>query len=58
MPKKLDDCVREVKKKIKKGDIKKTYKCDAKGNPNQRGKHRCKTSAWAICKASLGKKKK
>ena len=27
MPKKLDKCVREVRKKIKQGKIKKTYKC-------------------------------
>ena len=34
MPKKLDDCVKEVKKKISKGEIKKTYKCDSKGKSN------------------------
>ena len=53
MPKKLDRCVKAVKKKIKQAKIGKTYKCDAKGNPNPRGRKRCKTSAWAICKAKL-----
>lgn len=48
MPKKLDDCVKEVEKKIKKGEITKTYK--------EKGKRK-KTSAWAICKAALSKKK-
>lgn len=55
MPKKLDDCVKAVKQKIKKREIKKTYKCDSKGNPNKRGKKKCKTNAYAICKASLKK---
>ena len=44
MPKKLDRCVKEVKKKIKQGKIPKTYKC---------GKKRCKTNAWAICKSRM-----
>ena len=48
MPKKLDDCVKQVKKKIKKGEIKKTYK--------EKGKRK-KTSAWAICMAALKRKK-
>ena len=47
MPAKLDRCVKEVEKKIKKGEIAKTYK---------KGKSRKKTSAWAICKAALSKK--
>ena len=48
MPAKLDKCVKEVEKKIKKGEIKKTYK--------EKGKTK-KTNAWAICKAALSKKK-
>jgi len=48
MPKKLDDCVKEVKKKIKKGEIPKTYKKQGKIT---------KTNPWAICKAALKKKK-
>jgi len=40
MPKKWDSCVKQVKKKIKSGKLKKTYKC---------GKKRCKTSPYAIC---------
>ena len=49
MPKILDKCVREVRKKIKQGKIKKTY--------IRKGK-RVKTNPWAICKASLARKKK
>ena len=49
MPKQLDKCVREVRKKIKQGKIKKTYM--------RKGK-RLKTSPWAICKAALKRKKK
>jgi len=49
MPKKLDKCVREVRKKIKQGKIKKTYM--------RKGK-RVKTNPWAICKATLKRKKK
>ena len=48
MPKKLDRCVKEVEKKIKKGEISKTYKSCGKKK---------KTNAWAICKAALNKKK-
>ncbi|MBT4165906.1 hypothetical protein HOE04_02620 [archaeon] len=48
MPAKLDRCVKEVEKKIKKQEIKKTYK--------EKGKRK-KTNAWAICKAALSKKK-
>ena len=55
MPKKLDDCVKEVNRKIKSGEINKTYKCDSQGNSNKRGKKKCKTNAYAICKASLKK---
>lgn len=44
MSKKFDKCVKEVKKNIKKGKLKKTYKC---------GKKRCKTNAYAICKSSM-----
>ncbi len=53
MPIKLDRCVKRVKAQIKKSKIGKTYKCDAQGRPNPRGRHRCKTSAWAICRARL-----
>ena len=49
MPAKLDRCVKAVEKKIKKGEIPKTYK---------EGGKRKKTSSWAICNAALGKKKK
>lgn len=49
MPEKLDRCVKKVEKKIKKGEIPKTYKKSGK---------RKKTNAWAICNASLSKKKK
>lgn len=47
MPRKLDKCVKEVKRKIKKREIKKTYKTKS-------GKRK-KTNPWAICKASLKK---
>lgn len=40
MPKKYDRCVREVKKKIKSGEMRKTYK---------KGKRRIKTNPNAIC---------
>jgi len=53
MPSKLDKCVEKVKKKIDEAKIKKYYRCDAQGNPNPKGKKRCKTSAHAICKESL-----
>jgi len=49
MPKKLDRCVREVKKKIRQGEIKKTF--------IRRGK-RVKVNPYAICKAALAKRKK
>lgn len=49
MPKKYDSCIKKVKSKIKRAKIGKTYKCDSKGNPNPRGKKRCKTSAYKIC---------
>ena len=49
MPKKLDKCVLEVKKKIKQGKIKKTYM--------RKGK-RIKTNPYAICKSALKRKKK
>jgi len=44
MDKKVDECVREVKKKIKQGKIKKTYKC---------GRKKCETNAYAICKSRI-----
>jgi len=46
MPSKLERCVKEVEKKIKRGDVAKTYK---------KGGKRKKTSAWAICKSTLKK---
>ncbi len=49
MPKKLDECVKAVKKKIRQGKIKKTF--------IRRGK-RVKTNPYAICKATLARKKK
>ncbi len=49
MPKKLDECVKAVKKKIRRGEIKKTF--------IRRGK-RVKTNPYAICKAALKRKKK
>lgn len=45
MPKKLEKCVKKVEKKIKSGEIKKVFE----------GK---KSSAYAICKASLKKRKR
>ena len=47
MPAKLDRCVKDVEKKIKKGEIKKTYKKAGK---------RKNSNAWAICSAALKKK--
>lgn len=48
MPAKLERCVKAVEKKMKKGEIPKTYK--------EKGKTK-KTNAWAICKSALSKKK-
>ena len=48
MPQKYD-CVRDVKKKIKSGKFKKNFRCDSLGNPNKRGKKRCKSNAHVIC---------
>lgn len=53
MPKKLDRCVKDVKRKIRQGKIPKTFKCDAKGKPNKRGRKRCRTNPYAICKAKI-----
>jgi len=47
MPKKYDRCVKEVKKKIRKGQIKKTYMKAGK---------RVKTSPYAICKSAMKRK--
>ncbi len=49
MPKKYDKCLKDVRKKLKSKDMNKTYKCDSKGKPNKRGRHRCKTSPYKIC---------
>jgi len=46
MPKKLDRCVVEVREKIKKGELKKTYKDKKTGK-------RKKTNPYAICNASI-----
>lgn len=45
MPKKFDDCVKAVERKILKGKIKKTY-LDKKGK-------RKKSSPYAICRRTL-----
>ena len=50
MPKKLEKCVKAVTKKLKKSK-KKTYKDKKTGKKK-------KTSAWAICTASIYKKQK
>ena len=42
--KKYDKCLKEVRKKLKKGKIKKTYKC---------GRKICRTDEFAICKDSM-----
>lgn len=46
---KYDKCIRKVSSKIKKSKIKKYYRCDSKGNPNPRGRKRCKSSVYKIC---------
>jgi hypothetical protein len=48
MPAKLDRCVADVKKKIKKGELKKTYKDKATGK-------RKKTNPYAICNSKIKK---
>lgn len=49
MGKKYDSCVKQVKSKIRRGEISKTFRCDSKGKPNPRGRKRCKANAHAIC---------
>jgi len=49
MPKKFDNCINAVNNKINKGKIKKTFRCDSKGNPNTKGKKKCKTNPYKIC---------
>lgn len=49
MPKKYDDCVRNVRRKIKQGKQPKTYKCTKDGKPSKRGSKRCKTNPYAVC---------
>ena len=49
MPKKYDRCVRDVRRKIKSGKMKKTFKCNAEGKPSSRGTKRCKSNPYAIC---------
>jgi len=46
MPAKLDRCVADVKKKIKKGELGKTYKDKATGKKK-------KTNPYAICRAKI-----
>jgi len=46
MPAKLDRCVKDVKKKIKKGEVAKTYKDKKTGK-------RVKSNPYAICKAKI-----
>ena len=48
MPVKLERCVKAIKNKLKKKEISKHY--------IKKGK-KYKTSAWAICKTTLAKKK-
>ncbi len=50
MPKKFDRCVEKVSKKIKKGEVKKTYKDKKTGK-------RKKSNAYAICRAKSKNKK-
>ena len=49
MSKSYDSCVKQVQEKIDQAKVGKTYKCDSKGNPNKRGKKRCKSNAHKIC---------
>ncbi len=46
MPEKLDKCVVDVEKKIKKGELAKTYKDKETGEIK-------KTNPYAICKAKI-----
>lgn len=46
---KFERCKKDVKRKIMSGKISKTFKCDAKGKPNKRGRNRCKTNEFALC---------
>ena len=46
MPKKLESCVKEVKRKIRRGELPEEYIDPITGKEK-------KTSAWAICRASL-----
>lgn len=50
MPAKLDRCVKDVEKKVKKGELSKTYKDKETGE-------RKKTNAYAICNAKIKIKK-
>ena len=50
MPKKLDRCVKEVKKKMKKGEIDESY-VDEEGEKQQ-------SNPYAICKAKIKNKRK
>ncbi len=46
MPKKLDKCVKEINKKIKKGKLSKLYKDKISGKTK-------KTNPYAICRAKI-----
>ena len=48
MPAKLDRCVADVKKKIKKGELEETYKDKETGETK-------KTNPYAICQAKVKK---
>lgn len=45
----FEKCKKKVKVKIDKGEIKKTFRCTKDGKASKHGKHRCKTSEFAIC---------
>ncbi len=49
MSKNYENCVSDIKKKLKQGKMKKTFRCDSEGNTNQRGKNRCKSNPHALC---------
>lgn len=46
MPEKLDKCVKEIKKKVKKGELKKTYVDKETGKTK-------KTNPYAICRVRI-----
>ncbi|MDD5651211.1 MAG: hypothetical protein PHF86_12480 [Candidatus Nanoarchaeia archaeon] len=46
---KYEKCVSDIKKKLKQKTMRRTYKCDAEGNSNKRGKHKCLSNPRKIC---------